>query len=68
MPGKPVNQRNAAAAESPITGLPHDRGVTDDIMTVRGDKACALRFCVTGQITPCLGLAITDPLDEEPDG
>ena len=51
-----------------MTGFPHDRGVTDDIMTVRGDKACALRFCVTGQITPCPGLAITDPLDEEPDG
>ena len=63
-----VNQRNAAAPESGIIGLPHDRGVTDDIETVRGYKACALRFCVTGQITPCLSLAITDPLDEEPDG
>ena len=48
--GDLVNQRNAAAAESGIIGLPHDRGVTDDIMTVRGDKACALGFCVTGQI------------------
>jgi hypothetical protein len=66
--GDLVNQQNAAAAESGIIALPHDRGVTDDIMTVRGDKACALRFCVTGQITPCPGLASTDPLDERPDG
>jgi hypothetical protein len=62
-----VNQRNAAAAESVIIGLPHDRGVTDDIMTVRGHQARAPRFCVTGQITPRPGLAITDPPDEEQD-
>jgi hypothetical protein len=66
--GDLVNQRNAAAPESGIVGLPHDRDVTDDIVTVRGDKACAHRLCVIGQITPRLGLAITYPLDQEPDG
>jgi hypothetical protein len=37
-------------------------------MTVHGDKARALRLCVTGQINPCLGLAITDPgcITEQP--
>jgi hypothetical protein len=63
-----VNRRDAAAAETGIAGLPHDREVTDDIETVHGDEACALGFCMIGKITPCLGFAITDPLDEEPDG
>lgn len=30
-------------------------------------EACALRFCVIGQINPRLGLAVTDPLGKEPD-
>lgn len=63
-----VNQRNAAAAESGIVGLPYDRDVTDDVGTVRGDQARAVWFRVVGQIRPRLGLAIAYPLDEEPDG
>ena len=38
-----VNQRDAAAPESGVIGLPYDRDVTDDIGTVRGDKARAVR-------------------------
>jgi len=63
-----VNQRNAAAPEAGVIGLPYDRDVTDDIGTVRGDKARAVRFRVIGQVRPRLGLAVTDPLDEEADG
>ena len=63
-----MNQRNAAAPEADIAGLPHDRDVTDDIVIVRGDKACALRFCMTSEVTTCLSLAITHPLGQEPDG
>jgi len=66
--GDLVNQRNAAAPESVVIGFPYDRDVTDDIGTVRGDKAGAVRFGMIGQVTPRLGLAVTDPLDEEPDG
>jgi hypothetical protein len=62
-----VNQRDAAAAESGVIGLPYDRNVTDDIGTGRDDQARAVRFRVIGQVPPRLGLAVTDPLDEEPD-
>jgi len=63
-----VNQRNAAAPETGIVGLPHDRGATDGIGAARGDKARALRAGVIGEILPGLSLTVTDPLDEEPDG
>jgi hypothetical protein len=63
-----VNQRNAAAPESGIAGLPYDRDVTDDIMTACGDEARAVRLCVIGQLPSRLGFAITYPLDKEPDG
>ena len=43
-----VNQRNAAAPESCIVGLPHDRDITNNIGTVRGDQAHAARLCVIG--------------------
>jgi hypothetical protein len=43
-----VNQRDAAAPESGIAGLPHDRDVSDDIGTARGDQARAVRLCVIG--------------------
>ena len=63
-----MDQRNAAVPESGEGGFPQDRGVTDDVPTVRGDKASPLWFCVIGQITSRLGLAASYPLDEEPDG
>ena len=71
-PGRPghgdlVNKRDAAAAESRVTGLPDNRDVTDDIGTGLGDQACAVRFRVIGEVSPRLGLAVTDLLDEEPD-
>jgi hypothetical protein len=47
-----VDQRNAAVPESGIVGLPYDRDVPHDIVTVRGDKAGAFRFCVISQIPP----------------
>ncbi len=65
--GDLVNQRNAAAPESGIVGFPHDSDVTDDVVTVRSDKACPLRSCMIGQITTCLGLAIAQPIEQEPD-
>jgi len=51
---------DAAAPESGVIGVPYDRGVTDDIGTVRGDKARAVWFRVIGQATPRLGLAVTE--------
>ena len=65
--GDLVDQRNPAVPESGKGGLPQDRGVTDDIVTARGDKAGALRFCVIGQVSPRLGLAAAYPLDKELD-
>ena len=64
----PVNQRNAAAPESGMAGLPHDPSVSDDVGTARGDQARVVRLRVIGQIPPRLGLAVTHPLDERPDG
>jgi hypothetical protein len=42
--------------------------VTNDVGTVRGDQARVVRLRVIGQIPPRLGLAVTHPLDERPDG
>jgi hypothetical protein len=66
--GDLVDQRNPAVPESRKGGLPEDRGITDDIVTARGGKAAALRFCVIGQVSPGLGLAAAYPLDKELDG
>ena len=63
-----VNQRNAAAPESGMAGLPHDPNVSNDVGTVRGDQARVVRLRVIGQIPPRLGLAVTHPLDERPGG
>jgi hypothetical protein len=67
-PGDLMNQRDAAAPEAGVVGLPHDRDVADDIGTAGRDQARAVRFRVIGQVPPRLGLAVTDPFDEEPDG
>lgn len=61
-------QRNAAAAESGIPGLPHDRDLADDIGTAQREKAGAARFRVISQVPPRLRLAVPDPVEEEPDG
>jgi hypothetical protein len=66
--GELVNERNAAVPESGEIGLPHDRDIADDIVTVRGDKTGAFRFRVIGQVPASLGLAVTNPRGEEPDG
>jgi len=62
-----VDQRNAAAPEAGIVRLPHDRDVSDDSVTMRGDKARTCRFGMIGQILARLALTITHPLGEEPD-
>src|ERR1700733_3101830 len=63
-----VDQRDAAAAESRVIGLPDDGDVTDGVATARGDKADPVWFQMPGQVPPRLGLAVTDPLAEKPDG
>jgi hypothetical protein len=63
-----VDQRDAAAPESGVIGLPDDRDVTDGVKTARRDKADSVWFHVLGQVPARLGLAVTDPLAEKPDG
>jgi hypothetical protein len=45
--GDLVDQRDAAAPESCVVGLPHGRG-TNDIRTASRDKARVVRFGVIG--------------------
>jgi len=61
-----ADQRDAAAPESGVVGLPYDRDGTDGIGTTRGDEACTVWFRVIGQVPSRLGLAVTDPLNEDP--
>jgi hypothetical protein len=63
-----VDQRDAAAAESGVIGLPEDRDVADGLSTARRDQADPVRFHVPGQVPPRPGLAVTDPPTEKPDG
>jgi transposase len=62
------DQRNAAAPVSGMAGLRRDPSVSDDVGTGRGDQARVVRLRVIGQISPRLGLTVTHPLDDRPDG